>query len=227
MSYEWLLFDADNTLFDFDRAEVKALEMAFSDAGLKFLPEYVDAYRMINKQAWSDFEKGIISQDILRTHRFNSLFRPYGLIYDAGRFSEIYLENLARCGDLIAGAEDLMNDLQVRFHLGIITNGIAEVQRPRLTNSPIADCFSVMAISGEVGAAKPDVRFFDAVFSMMGQPQHETVLVIGDSLTSDIQGANNYGLDACWFNPHRKPRDPQYDILYEISELRDIPKLLK
>jgi 2-haloacid dehalogenase len=226
MLYEWLLFDADNTLFDFDRAEVKALEMAFSDANLSFLPEYIDAYRKINKQVWSDFEKGIISQDMLRTHRFDRLFKPYGLIFDAERFSEIYLQNLAQCGDLIAGAEDLVNDLQTRFHLGIITNGIAEVQRPRMANSPIADCFDVVAISGEVGAAKPDVRFFDAVFSMIGQPKRETVFVIGDSLTSDIQGANNYGLDACWFNPHGIPRDPQYDILYEVSDLRDMLNIL-
>lgn len=226
MVYEWLLFDADNTLFDFDRAEAKALELAFADAGLQFLPEYIDTYRAINKQVWADFEKGIISQDILRIHRFDRLFKPYGLKFDPVRFSEYYLENLARCGDLVMGAEDLLDDLHARYHLGIITNGIAAVQRPRLANSPITDCFEVVAISEEVGAAKPDVRFFDAVFSMIGQPQQETVLVIGDSLTSDIQGANNYGLDACWFNPHGRPLDPQYEVRYEIRILSDIKAIL-
>jgi 2-haloacid dehalogenase len=226
MPYEWLLFDADNTLFDFDRAEEKALEMAFADAGLIFLPKYIDDYRVINKQMWSDFEKGIISQDMLRTHRFDRLFEPHGLSFDAERFSAYYLRNLALCGDLIAGAEDLMDNLRTQYHLGIITNGIVEVQRLRLANSPIVDCFEVVAISGELGVAKPDVRFFDAVFNMIGQPKHETVLVIGDSLTSDIQGANNYGLDACWFNPHGKLPGPQYDILYEICDLGEILNIL-
>jgi FMN phosphatase YigB (HAD superfamily) len=159
-------------------AEVKALEMTFGDVELPFQPEYIDAYRAINKEVWHDFELGLISQEVLRTHRFERLFEPYGLKCDIAVFSELYLGNLGRCGDLVAGAEELLATLNGHFHIGMITNGIADVQRPRLANSPIVDRFEIVAISEEVGAAKPDVRFFDAAFNMMGHPDRKTVLVI-------------------------------------------------
>jgi 2-haloacid dehalogenase len=99
---------------------------------------------------------------------------------------------------------------------------LKDVQRPRLAMTPVADMFDHIFISEEIGAAKPAAAFFDAVFDQLGQPARETVLVIGDSLTSDIDGGNGYGLDTCWFNPQGRPRTAAVPVTYEIRRLAEL-----
>jgi 2-haloacid dehalogenase len=223
MKYQWLLFDADGTLFDYDLAEEKALEQTFRDLELNFAANCAAEYRKINQQIWDDFENGRISAEALRIERFERLFEALEVSADTEKFSAQYLTNLAKAADLIDGAEETICALHRHFRLAIITNGLQDVQRPRLALTPIAGLFDVVAISEEIGAAKPAVRFFEAVFEKIGQPTREAVLVIGDSLSSDIQGGNNYGLDTCWFNPAGKPRPAALKITYEI---RSIPELI-
>jgi YjjG family noncanonical pyrimidine nucleotidase len=238
IAYQWLLFDADGTLFDYDRAEAKALEGTFRDFNLTFEPEHAGAYQKINHQIWLDFENGLISAEALRVVRFERLFATIQISAGAaanaganaqtfaGEFSRRYLHNLAMASDLVDGAEEIVRALHRRYHLALITNGLKDVQRPRLAHSAIADCFEAIAISEELGVAKPDPRYFDAVFSRIGQPAPESVLVIGDSLTSDIQGGINYGLDTCWFNPGGKPANPKVTATYQIQKLEELKKLL-
>lgn len=237
-SYRWLLFDADGTLFDYDRAEAKALEATFQNFGLPFSEEHSRAYQKINHQVWVDFENGQITSEALRVVRFERLFetlRLDGKGLDGGadawdisalEFSSRYLQNLSQASDLMEGAEKVILALKKHYRLGLITNGLKDVQRPRLACSAIADCFDVVAISEEIGAAKPDPRYFDAVFGLIGQPPRETVLVIGDSLTSDIQGGLNYGLDTCWFNPAGKAGRPELPVKFEIKHLEELIALL-
>jgi FMN phosphatase YigB (HAD superfamily) len=116
--------------------------------------------------------------------------------------------------------------LHQRFRLALITNGLHDVQRPRLENSPIRDFFEMVAISEEIGAAKPDPRFFDYVLQKIGNPSRSDVLVIGDSLTSDIQGGMNAGLDTCWYNPSGIPADPRFKPTYEIQTYSQLVDLL-
>jgi len=159
--------------------------------------------------------------------RFELLFEVLEITADAEEFSKRYLVHLARAADLMDGAETVVRRLHEHFRLAIITNGLKEVQRPRLECSPIAVFFEDVFISEEIGAAKPDPRFFEAVFARIGNPTREKVLVIGDSLTSDIQGGNLFGLDTCWFNPHRKPAAAQFPATYEIQALSQLPGLLE
>ena len=223
MKYEWLLFDADGTLFDYDLAEDKALRGAYVEFGLAYDLRHGEAYRRINRQVWLDFEQGKITAEALRVRRFALLFEAMGIAADAKGFSDRYLAHLARAGDLLPGAEEVLRRLHGHYRMVVITNGLKEVQRPRLSSSPIAGLFAALAVSDELGVAKPDPRFFETVFDQIGSPPREKVLVIGDSLTSDIQGGNTYGLDTCWFNPLGKPVDPRIPARYEI---RALPQLL-
>jgi 2-haloacid dehalogenase len=227
MTYQWVLFDADGTLFDYDRAEATALRRTFAQMGQASRPGYVEAYRRINGQIWLEFEQGKISQERLRTRRFELLFEDVGIELSPETFSAQYLQNLAQGTDLIDGAEEVVQALYGWIGLMLITNGLQEVQRPRLARSALNGFFADLVISEEVGAAKPDPRIFDVAFEAMGHPGREEVLMVGDSLTSDMRGGVDYGLDTCWFNPKGRPRDPDLDIRYEIQNLHELLSLVE
>jgi 2-haloacid dehalogenase len=226
MRYTWLLFDADGTLFDYDRAEAAALQSTFEQMGQPFEPGYTENYRRFNGQIWLDFEQGTISQERLRTLRFERLFEAVGVDLSPEAFSPRYLQNLAQGTGLIDGAEEVVRALHGRIGLMLITNGLRDVQRPRFARSALNGYFAGLVISEEVGAAKPSARIFDVAFEQMGHPGREEVLMVGDSLTSDIRGGVDYGIDTCWFNPGRRPRDPELEIRYEIQELRQLLDLV-
>jgi 2-haloacid dehalogenase len=226
MKYKWLLFDADGTLFDYDRAEATALQRTFEQAGQPFEPRYAEAYRQINRQIWLEFEQGRISQKALRTQRFEQLFALLQIDLDPVAFSASYLGYLAEGTYLVDGAEQVIRTLHGQVGLMLITNGLKEVQRPRLARSAISGYFADIVISEEVGAAKPDARIFDAAFQRMGHPRKADVLMVGDNMSSDIQGGNDYGIDTCWFNPEGNPRELDVDSRYEIADLWELVDLL-
>jgi len=164
----------------------------------------------------------LISQQRLRSKRFERLFHSLNVDRDPAAFSNEYLRQLGRGTYLIAGAEDLLAELDGRFKLLLITNGIPEVQRSRMAGSTIKQYFPKLIISGELGVAKPDPQIFDAAFNAMDYPPKNNVLIIGDSLTSDIRGGQNYGIDTCWFNPHGRTPAPGIKPTYEIQGLEQL-----
>jgi len=222
MPYSCLLFDADGTLFDYDTAEAKALAATFTDSGIPYTHDYANVYRVINAQMWADFELGKISQLELRSARFGRLFQAINVDADPHAFSDTYLTNLGNAADLFPGALEIVDALHENYRLLLITNGIPKVQRSRLSRSPIQPLFEAVIISGEIGIAKPHPGIFDAAFQAMGSPPKEETLIIGDSLTSDIQGGINYGIDTCWYNPDRRPSDPKIPATYEIHRLNEL-----
>lgn len=224
--YDWLLFDADGTLFDFVRAESLALERTFGEMGIPFEPGYGPVYQEINHQVWRDFEMGQITAEALRLVRFERLFAALQLSTDAEIFSTCYLSHLARIPDLLPGALDLIKRLRGRYHLALITNGLKDVQRPRLALSALATDFEAVAISEEMGVAKPNSLYFTALFNRIGWPDKTRVLVIGDSLSSDIQGGHGFGLDTCWFNPSGLDGGQKVQPTYEIRRLGDLLEIL-
>ena len=226
MKYEWLLFDADGTLFDFDKAEAEALSGAFAAFDLPYNSHISDSYHKVNSQIWLEFEQGLITQQELRSQRFARLFKILDLEVDATAFSDVYINHLGRGTYLIEGAEVLLEALNGRFHLLLITNGIADVQRPRLAGSTIKQYFPIVIISGEIGTAKPDPKIFDAAFEAMDHPAKEKCLIIGDSLSSDIRGGLNYGIDTCWYNSNGNTAVPAIKATYEIHDLAQLPEIL-
>jgi YjjG family noncanonical pyrimidine nucleotidase len=222
MKYDWLLFDADGTLFDYDKAEASALQRAFSASGLGFHEKFARTYREINGEIWLAFERGEITQTEIRTERFVRLSKAIGIDFDPRNFSQGYLKFLGEGSFLVEGTEELLSKLEGKVGLMLITNGLKDVQRSRLARSTIKHYFSDVIISEEVGSAKPDAHIFEVAFEKMGNPKKNKVLMIGDSLTSDIQGANQFGIDACWFNPQRRSRDQEVTIQHEIKHLSEI-----
>ena len=223
MPYEWLMFDADNTLFDYEAAERQALARSFEQAELPYGPDVLVRYQQINAQLWRDFEDGKTTVERVKVDRFAQLLStlPGAGLPAPADFSARYLLNLGDCTHLIPDAEFVLQQVGRRAHLALITNGLATVQRSRLAKSGLADHFEAVIISEEIGVAKPDPRYFDVAFD-----QKERALVIGDSLTSDMRGANLYGVDGCWFNPDGRLRDPDVEVRYEIRRLRDLLDLI-
>jgi 2-haloacid dehalogenase len=217
--YPWLLFDADDTLFDFRRAEVDALRDAFHDAGIPCEPAWYDAYRVVNARAWRELEAGRLSSARVRVVRFEHLFADIGCDLDPAAFAERYLHHLAIQATLVDGARELLDAVRATHHLAIVTNGLAEVQRPRLARSAIAPWIEHLVISEEIGVAKPHPAYFEAVFERIGRPPLGDVLVIGDSLSSDIAGGRAAGLDTCWYNPSGLARVDEPEPTYEIRRL--------
>jgi len=222
LPYHWLLFDADGTLFDYDRAESTALRQVFHRMGIAFDAAYVPAYRRINQALWQDVEKGEITPGIVKERRFELLLAGIGVEHSPAVFSAIYLECLATCSHLMEEAEEVLRVLCGKYRLAILTNGLREVQRSRLERSAIRQFISEIVISEEVGSAKPAREFFDAALARLAQPARSEVLMIGDGWPADIEGAVRYGIDACWYNPDRKPRPAQLKIVREIASLSEL-----
>ncbi len=171
---------------------------------------------------WLEFERGTMTQARLKTERFESLFAATDVDADPTLFSSLYLKNLARRTDLIDGAEKVLARLSTSARGLLITNGLAAVQRPRFSSSAILRYFSGFVISEEIGSAKPAPEIFDAAFAEMGHPDKAEVLMIGDSLSSDIKGGNDFGIDTCWYNPGGAAPDPEIEPTYEIADLQEL-----
>ncbi len=224
--YPWLLFDADGTLFDYNRAEVTALRKTFESFNLPFEDEYLDVYQRINHGLWQALEKQEIKQDVLRVRRFELLSEALKIDSSPDEMSTMYVKQMGLCADLIDGAYDILQALHGRCKLAIVTNGLQAVQRSRLAHSQIRDFIADIIISEEIGAAKPHVEFFDIAFERLAvrneRPVKSDVLIIGDSLSSDIKGGANYGIDTCWYNPTAEPRPDSLPITYEIRDLHEL-----
>ncbi len=224
-NFEWLLFDADDTLFDYVYGERNALETTFREFGLALDARALDLYHAINQQLWLRFEKREITGEQIRAERFTKLFAALELP-EPPTLAERFIDHLAEQTTLVQDACELVQTLQRTHRIAVITNGMARVQQPRLTQSPLAPYISELIISDQVGAAKPAREIFDYAFARMGNPPRARVIIIGDSLTSDMQGGVNYGIATCWFNPGHQPRPTQLELTYEIHALRELIPLL-
>jgi 2-haloacid dehalogenase len=222
--YPWLFFDADGTLFDYNRAEATAFRKAFELLEIQFEAGYLDIYQKINGNLWKALERHEITPAVLRVRRFELLLEALQLTGSADALNVAYVEQLGLCTDLIEGAYEVLQNLSTASCIAIVTNGLEAVQRSRLKHSTIYPLISELIISEEIGAAKPHPAFFDAAFARTGNPPRSEVLIIGDSLTSDIQGGLDYGIDTCWYNPTGEGKPGGVSITFEI---RHLPELLE
>lgn len=227
MKYEWLLFDLDNTLLDFDATERYALGQALDRIGIFFEEEHLEIYEKINKVCWEAFENGTMPQAEINKTRFDgflkALKRPEINAIDFGNY---YLNQLAEGEFLLDGAIELLEKYKKTHQLGIVTNGLKEVQRPKLDKNKLTHYFEVIVVSDEIGVAKPHQPFFDYTFEQMKFPSKEKVLIIGDSLKSDIKGGLNYGIDTCWHNLTQKENTTSIKPTYEITVLEQLNLIL-
>ncbi|MFW6287390.1 MAG: YjjG family noncanonical pyrimidine nucleotidase [bacterium] len=225
--YKILLFDADGTLFDFDRAGRYALEKCIVFFERDFQQElHLKNYREINNKIWRDFEKGLITAEELKIERFRRFVERIKEDIEAESFAHKYLDFLGEAAFLIDGTEELLDKLSKMHRMLILTNGLAKVQRKRLALSTIKEHFEGIVISEELGIAKPDPQIFQYSLDKMGYDRKEDVLMIGDSLSSDIRGGIEFGIDTCWYNPHGESAPEDYCPTYEIHNIRDLEEIL-
>ena len=222
MPYPYLLFDADNTLFDFDQAERNAHLLLCRAHGLAFSEEGYQLYHKCNADLWRDFDRGLCTKEYLLVERFRRYLAITGERADPEALNRDHLRALGEGAMLLPGAEELCRVLSRDHRLYLLTNAVASVQKARFANSAIVPYFQGVFISEEVGVGKPDPAYFEYVFRAVPGLTRDNALVIGDSLTSDIQGANNAGLPCCWFNPKGQPRPQGLRIDYEIRALEEL-----
>ncbi len=228
-NYRYLLFDADNTLFDFDLAEHEAFRETAEAASLPYSEELYRTYSEINKAQWRRLEKKEITLSELKTERFRLLLEHLGMDSgedEANRLCGLFLDHMAVQGCLIDGAEALCERLSKDYTLCLATNGIQKIQRSRFEHSPLKPYFSRIYISEEIGAAKPEPAYFEYIMKDLGDPPKEEVLMIGDSLSSDCDGAIGYGIDICRYNPKDRPDEGRV-LTYTIRELTQLIEILE
>jgi 2-haloacid dehalogenase len=225
-NYLGVLLDADNTLFDYDRAEAEALVETLSEAA-PHVPrdEALEAYHAINARFWKLLEQGKIDSAGLQSGRWAELFRQMGLPGDAEATAVGYVTRLSEKAHLLPRAAETVLELARRASLCLVTNGLSRVQRGRLARSGFAGSFTAVLISEELGLAKPDPRFFQAAGTALGLPAAR-LLCVGDNPEADIGGARGAGIDACWFAPGGGawpgPGDPPEHVIRDIADLLSI-----
>lgn len=220
--YTTIIFDIDDTLMDFALSEHAALQNTFNDFEMPngFIDMH-DSYRAISKVLWHDLEQGNIALRELGVERFRRLFLKHQTDKDPLDFSSTYLNYLGKEAHLMAGALEVLEQLS-HCQLVIMTNGFGDVQKSRLHNSALTDHFDHIVISEEAGYQKPNPGMFDYAFSKIGNAAKSKTIIVGDSLSSDIQGGINYGIDTVWFNPKGKNNESAIQPTYEIKDLLEI-----
>lgn len=227
MKYEVLFFDADETLFDFKKSEDFALDklMKYIDADLD--KDYcIDIYKEINRNIWKEFEQNLISSDDLKIERFRRFSDKINLSCNPKDLSDMYTSYLAEGSFIYDETEELLSYLHGKYKIVIITNGLVSVQNKRIKESIIKDYFDDVIISDEIKIAKPDSKIFDYALNSINHSNKDSVLMIGDSLSSDIKGGLNAGIDTCWFNSSQKENTSDVIPKYEISNLLDLKNIL-
>ena len=227
MKYDLVLFDLDGTLFDYKKAEKYALTNAFADFGINDLSaELTKKYQDINHEIWQKFEQKKITSVKLRTERFKILFEQEAMDFDPVKFSQRYLYHLSQADFYLPKAKELIKYFHGKVKMALITNGLSDVQQGRYGKSDIKDFVPHIFISEEIGIPKPHPEIFEFIFEQLNFNDKEKALIVGDSLNSDIQGGNNFGIDSVWFNQDMMENTGTSVPTYEINDLNELKKIV-
>ena len=227
MTYKFLLFDLDHTLLDFDAAEDVALSHLLKEEGVEDIQAYKDYYVPMNRTLWKDLElKKITKQELVNT-RFAKLFAHFGIEKDGSYLAERYQFFISKQGQTFPGVEDILKTLiHQGYELYAATNGITFIQTGRLEQSGIKPYFKEIFISEQLHTQKPDAAFYEKIGARIPNFDKNHALMIGDSLTADIQGGNNAGIDTIWYNPHHMENKTQAQPTYEVDSYMALLELL-
>lgn len=223
MRYKLILFDNDDTLMDFQAGNRNAVGLLLDEFGY-FHPDRYAQYEAVNRECWAELEQGRMAQSRLRLERFTRFFARYPVPGDAARAAERFVTLLSRQSILLPHALDVVRAIAEKLPVVIVTNGMTVIQRNRFARSPLTALARDIVISEEVGVSKPRPELFWLALERQGVDPRDA-LMIGDGAGSDIRGANNAGIDACWYNPSGKALPEGVHAEYVISDIRDCVKI--
>jgi 2-haloacid dehalogenase len=228
MRYEIIIFDADETLFDFKKTEKDALKNTMLEFDIEYDENHhLKIYKELNTAIWKELEEGLITQEKLKVERFKRLSHKLNAGFDEVEFTKAYTRHLSNGSFLYDDSLALVENLHKDYKLTIITNGLSEVQDNRIRKSIIAKYFQDIVVSEDVKVAKPDPRIFEHALNNIKHTDKSKVLIVGDSLTSDIQGGINFGIDTCWYNPNKVENKTMIRPTYEISNLMELREIIE
>lgn len=229
MQYDTLLFDIDNTLLDFEADESQALNRLFDFVGIELTDELHQKYSNYNKSLWQKLERNEITRDELLATRFNVFFKEnFNRDVTDLNLNERYINYLSDGHDLMPHAAELLQLLKQNpaIRLEVATNGVPQTQYKRLKEAEIMNYFDQIFVSQDIGINKPNIGFYNYIENHLENFNTHRTLMIGDSLTSDIQGGNNANIDTVWFNPQHLDNSSSAQPTYEIDDLLQIKKLI-
>lgn len=218
MKYQWILFDADETLFSFH--SYFGLKSMLKRYGLEFNEQDYEAFQAVNQPLWVAYQNKEINAEALQRIRFESLAQKTG--QDPLVLNRELMDEMAHVSQPLEGVREMLASLHGKVKMGIITNGFNALQQKRLENTQTAGFFDLLVVSETVGVAKPDRQIFDYAFSQMGEVERSKVLMVGDTLASDILGGNLAGIDTCWFNPKGLANETAIQPTYEIRSMAEL-----
>ena len=228
-NYDIVLLDADETVYDFKRAEKTAVSRTLRSFGVDPTDEVTEIYSASNLWCWKALERGDITREELKPLRFQMLFERVGAEpADYGMVNVLYEDNLSYCGFMLPGALEFVKKLRDEHDVQIYlaTNGLTIPQQGRYRRSGIAPYMDGIYISEQVGASKPDPAYFDYIFADLGVSDRSRSIILGDSLTSDMQGGRNAGIATCCYLAGKEPtHSPLCD--YEIKTYEEFFDILE
>ena len=224
---EFLFLDLDDTILDFHKAERIALSKTIRDFGVEPTEEVLHRYHLINKWHWEQLELGKLTRAEVLQNRFGVLFSELGLSVDAAACAKAYEKNLSIGHYFLPGAEEAVDALSKKYRLFLASNGTASVQKSRMTSANLYRFFETVFVSQEIGHNKPSRAYFDAAFARIPGFDPDKCIMVGDSLTSDIQGGKNAGIRTVWINPGHAPGRSDIVPDYEIEALSQLEALLE
>jgi len=222
--YTTLYFDLDNTILDFTAAEYNAIRTLLKQHGLPSSDDIVSVYSAINQSWWERFEKGEIKKQEIFAGRFEDLLKKFNFLGNAQKMADDYFVLLSMGYDIISGAKEALTYLKEKgYTICITTNGVSSTQYRRIDGCGLKRYFDYVFVSEDAGHQKPEKEYFEYVMSNTPEKDKSKILVIGDSLSSDILGGINFGVDTCWLNPKHKQgmQKPTYEIA-DIMQICDI-----
>lgn len=219
MKFPLILFDADDTLFDFGRSEKHSFHEVLALHGIAAEEPHYKSYKEISFSYWKKFEEGKISKEELRVGRYETFVEKHGFSADPMSLSQGYLDILKHQTFLIDGALELVRSLFKKTKIGIVTNGIEEVQKHRFAKSQLAPFIHFVVVSEECGFAKPHRGIFEYAMRKSSHGDVSTVLMVGDRADTDIIGAQAMGMKTCWYNPGQKSHNFQRQPDFEVRSL--------
>ena len=224
---EILLLDLDDTILDFHKAERIAISKTIRDFGVEPTEEVLSRYHTINKWHWEQLELGKMTREEVLVGRFAMLFAEKEINVDPVVVARTYEKNLSVGHYFLPGAEEAVELLHKKYRLFLTSNGTASVQKGRMTSANLYRFFEKVFVSQEIGHNKPSKAYFDACFAQIPDFDPAKAMIVGDSLSSDIQGGINAGIRTCWVNPsHAAPKNG-IAADHEIEALHQLPDLLE